>query len=78
MLLRQRNNWPPDVSALNALNDYMWQRHLVGKSRFNCVLYKTNNKNYEILTIYEYVEKFLNLYGRYVLQYKSSLTMFSL
>ena len=28
MHLKRRNSWPPDVSALDALNDYMWQRHL--------------------------------------------------
>ena len=26
-----RNSWPPDVSALDALNDYTWQRHLERK-----------------------------------------------
>ena len=50
--LKRRNSWPPDVSALDALNDYMWQRHLVEKSCFKCIEYKTNNKYYEILTIY--------------------------
>ena len=34
--------------ALDALNDYTWQKHLVEK----CIVYKTNNKYYEILTIY--------------------------
>ena len=29
MHLKRRNNWPPGVSALDALNDYTWQRHLV-------------------------------------------------
>ena len=35
MHLKRQNSWPPDVSALNALNDYMWQRHLVEKSFLN-------------------------------------------
>ena len=48
MHLKRRNSWPPDVSALDALNDYVWQR--VEKSRFKCIVYKTNNKYYEILT----------------------------
>ena len=51
--LKRQNSWPPDVSALDALNDYTWQRHLAEKSRFKCIVYKTNNKYYEILTIYE-------------------------
>ena len=44
---------PPDVSAFDALNDYMWQRHLAEKSCFKFTVYKTNNKYYEILAIYE-------------------------
>ena len=52
MHLKCQNNWPPDVSALDALNDYIWQRHLAEKSCFKCIVYKTNNKYYEILTIY--------------------------
>ena len=54
---KRRNSWPPYVSAFDALNDYVWQRHLVEKSRFKCIVYKTNNKYYEILTIYKCVEK---------------------
>ena len=45
------------MSAPIALTDYTWQRHLAEKSRFKCIAYKTNNKYYEILTIYECVEK---------------------
>ena len=29
--LKRRNSWPPDVSALDALNDYTWQRYLTKK-----------------------------------------------
>jgi len=57
MNFKRRNSWPPDVSALDALNDYLWQRHLAEKRRFKCIVYKTNNKYFEILTIYECVEK---------------------
>ena len=32
MHLKRRNNWLPGVSALNALNDYTWQRHLAEKT----------------------------------------------
>ena len=55
MHLKRRNSWP--LNALDALNNYTWQRHLAGKKRFECILYKTNNKYYEILTIDECVEK---------------------
>ena len=34
MHLKRQNNWPPGVSALNALNDYTWQRHLAEKKVF--------------------------------------------
>ena len=37
--LKRQNSWPPDDSALDALNDYTWQRHLVEKSCFKCKLY---------------------------------------
>ena len=57
MHLKRRKSWPPDVSALNALNDDTWQRHLAQKSPFKCIVYKTNNTYYEILTINECVEK---------------------
>ena len=33
MHLKRRNSWPPDVSGLDALNDYTWQRHLAEKNR---------------------------------------------
>ena len=33
MHLKHRNSWSPDASALDALNDYTWQRHLAKKSR---------------------------------------------
>ena len=29
--LKRRNSWPPDVSALDALNDYTCQRHQAQK-----------------------------------------------
>ena len=44
MILKRRNSWPPDVSALDALNDYKWQRQLAEKSCFKSIVYKTNNK----------------------------------
>ena len=44
-------------SALDALNDYTWQKHLAEKSRFKCTVYKTNNRCYEILTIYTNASK---------------------
>ena len=57
MHLKRQNSWPQDVSALDALNDYMWQRHLAEKSRFKFTKYKPNNKYYEILTLYECAPK---------------------
>ena len=33
MHFKRRISWPSDVSALYALNDYTWQRHLARKSR---------------------------------------------
>ena len=53
MHINRRNSGPPDFSALGALTDYTWQRHLAEKIRFKYIVYKTNNKYYEILTIYE-------------------------
>ena len=38
MHLKRRYGWRPDVSDVNVLNDYMWQRHLAEKNRFNCAL----------------------------------------
>jgi len=32
--LKRRNSRPPDVSSLDALNDYTWQRHLAEKTSF--------------------------------------------
>ena len=57
MHLKRRNNWPPGVSDLDALNDYTWQRHLAEKRFLKCIVYKTNNKYDEILAIYECVDK---------------------
>ena len=54
MHLKRRNSWPPDVSALDALKDYTWQRLLAEKSRFRCIVYKTNYNYYEISMKYEY------------------------
>ena len=51
-----KNSWPPDVYAL-ALKNYLRQRHLADKSRFKCIVHKTNNKYYEKLTLYECIEK---------------------
>ena len=31
MHLKRQNSWPPDVSTLDALNDYTGQRHLAEK-----------------------------------------------
>ena len=58
--MQNGNTWPPDVSALDPLNDYTRQRHLAEKSLLNCSAYKTNNKYYEISTLYECVEKVIN------------------
>ena len=55
MHLKPQKSLPPDVSALDALNDYTWQSHLV--EVLSALQYKTNNKHYEILTLYECVEK---------------------
>ena len=57
MFFKRRNSWPPDVSQLDALNDFTWQRHLAEKGRFKGIVYKTNYKlkYYKILT--EWVEK---------------------
>ena len=33
MHLKRRNSWPPDVSGLDALNDYTWRGHLAEKNR---------------------------------------------
>ena len=53
-----RNSLPPDVSALDALSDYtIAETPIAEKSRFKCIVYKTNNKYYEILTLYDCVEK---------------------
>ena len=57
MHLKRRNNGPPGVSALDALNDYTRERHLAEKRLLKRIVYQTNNKYYEILTIYECVEK---------------------
>ena len=39
------------VSALDAVNNSAWQRHLAEKNRcFKCIVYKTNKKHYEIST----------------------------
>jgi len=45
MHLKRQNSWPLDVIDHDALIDY------------TCIVYKTNNKYYEILTIYECVER---------------------
>ena len=39
MHLKRRNNWPPGVSALDALNDYTWKRHLAEKRRLKCIVF---------------------------------------
>ena len=58
MQLKRRNNLPPGVSALDAMKDSTWKKHLSEKNRrFKCIVNKTNNKYYEILTTYECVEK---------------------
>jgi len=48
MHLKCRNSWPPDVSTLDALNDYMWQRRLAKKVVLNA-LYKKNKNKKQIL-----------------------------
>ena len=40
MILKRRNSWPPDVSALDALNDYTWQRQLAEKVVLNPLYFK--------------------------------------
>ena len=40
MHLKPQNSWPPDVSALDALNDYTWREPPSGS--FKCIEYKTN------------------------------------
>ena len=40
MHLKRQNNWPPGVSALDALNDYTWQRHLAEKTSFKVLFIK--------------------------------------
>jgi len=57
MHLKRQNSWPPDVSAQDALNDYTLQRHLVEKVVISALYKKTNDKFYEILTLYECVKK---------------------
>ena len=32
--LKRRNSWPPDVSTLEALNDYTWQKYLYSGIQF--------------------------------------------
>ena len=53
-------SWSPGVSALDALNDSTWQRHLADKivilsHCFKFIVYKTNKKYYEISTKYRCV-----------------------
>ena len=40
LYLKRRNNWPPGVSALDALNDYTWQRRLAEKMSFKVMYIK--------------------------------------
>ena len=35
MHLKLQNSWLAEVSALHALNDYAWQKHLLEKSCLN-------------------------------------------
>ena len=65
MNLKHQNNWPLGVSALDALNDYKWQRHLAEKTLFKIDDYRP------ILQLSEFV-------WMYVLWYESFLTIFSL
>ena len=51
MHLKRQNSWPLDVIDHDALIDY------------TCIVYKTNNKYYEILTIYECLEKLSMIIG---------------
>ena len=54
MHLKRRLVCPPGVSALDALNDSTWQRHLAEKNRcFKCIVYKRSKIYYEKLTIYK-------------------------
>ena len=49
--MQRRYSWPPDVSALDALYDYTWQRHLGEKSCDKCIVYETINTYYEMYYI---------------------------
>ena len=42
---------------VNISYDYIWERHLAEKSWFKCIVYKTNNKYFKIITLYECFEK---------------------
>ena len=54
MHLKRRLVCPPGVSALDALNDSTWQRHLAEKNRcFKCIVYKRSKIYYEKFTIYK-------------------------
>ena len=48
MHLKCRNSWSPDVSALNVLNDYTWQRHLAEKYRFKSIFRKKTNVSIDL------------------------------
>ena len=49
MHLKHRNSRPPDISALDALNDYTWKRHLSEK----CVLSELYIKQIKNIMTYQ-------------------------
>ena len=46
MHLKRRISWPPDVSALDTLNDYTLQKYLAEKSLLSALYSETLNKEY--------------------------------
>ena len=45
MHLKRRISWPPDVSALDTLNDYTLQKYLAEKSLLSALYSETLKKN---------------------------------
>ena len=46
MHLKRRISWPPDVSALDTLNDYTLQKYLAEKSLLSALYSETLNNEY--------------------------------
>ena len=64
MHLKRRNSWPLGVSHVQSFKASSAETSS-GKlfRRFKCIVYITNKKYYEILTMYECVEKYLMTMG---------------